>query len=121
MADTNGAHHGIDYIELSVTDMDRAKAFYGAAFGWTFNAYGPAYTGFVDGARGDREAGGLRLADEVTSGGPLVVLFSDDIEATEAAVREAGGKVVVPIAPFPGGRRFEFQDPSGNRLGVWAS
>jgi len=22
---------------------------------------------------------------------------------------------------FPGGRRFEFSDPSGNELGVWAA
>ena len=56
MADS-GAHHGIDYIEIPVLDMEAAKAFYGAAFGWRFNAYGPDYTGIVDGARGEREAG----------------------------------------------------------------
>ena len=65
-----GSHHGIDYIELSVTDIDVAKRFYGEAFGWTFQDYGPAYCGFVDGARGDREAGGLRLVDAVSPGGP---------------------------------------------------
>ena len=26
----------IDYIELNVTDIERSKAFYGGAFGWTF-------------------------------------------------------------------------------------
>ncbi len=120
MADS-GAHHGIDYIEIPVLDMEAAKAFYGAAFGWRFNAYGPDYTGIVDGARGEREAGGLRRVDEVVTGGPLVILYSDDIEASEAAVREAGGEVVAPIFAFPGGRRFELLDPAGHRLGVWGA
>lgn len=115
-----GTHHGIDYIELSVTDMDAAKRFYGSAFGWTFNDYGPEYVGFVDGARGEREAGGLRRADAVSTGGPLVILYSNDLEASEAAVREAGGTVTEGIYPFPGGRRFELLDPSGNALAVWS-
>ncbi len=119
MGQTGGAHHGVDYVELMVTDMDLAKRFYGGAFGWTFNDYGPGYTGYVDGARGDREAGGLRLVDAVTPGGPLVVLFSRDLEATRASVREAGGTVVADIFEFPGGRRFELEDPFGTRLGVW--
>jgi uncharacterized protein len=33
----------IDYIELGVADVERAKAFYGKAFDWTFTDYGPAY------------------------------------------------------------------------------
>ena len=39
----------IDYIELGVADVERAKAFYGQAFGWTFTDYGPAYCEFSDG------------------------------------------------------------------------
>lgn len=120
MAD-HGVHHGIDYIELGVTDMDRAKRFYGEAFGWTFNDYAPGYVGFVDGARGDREAGGLSLADEVRPGGPLVVLFSGDLEASLASVRAAGGAIVKEIFDFPGGRRFELEDPFGTRLAVWGA
>ena len=119
MSEDSGFHHGVDYIEISVTDMERAKRFYAGAFGWRFNDYGPGYAGYVDGARGDREAGGLSLADSVATGGPLVVLFSSDIEATLAAVQTAGGEIDKPIFEFPGGRRFELLDPFGNRLGVW--
>ena len=28
------AHHAIDYVEIDVTDLDAARAFYAAAFGW---------------------------------------------------------------------------------------
>jgi predicted enzyme related to lactoylglutathione lyase len=106
-------HHAIDYIEISVTDVDAAKAFYGSAFGWGFNDYGPEYAGI----QGDgKEAGGLRRAAEEVK--PLVMLYTDDIEASAEAVTKAGGTIVEPIAPYPGGHRFEFTDPDGNRIGV---
>jgi predicted enzyme related to lactoylglutathione lyase len=113
-------HHGIDYIELAVTDMEAAKRFYAACFGWRFNDYAPGYVGFVDGARGDQEAGGFRLESEVKSGGPLIVLYSDDLEKSLASVKEAGGRITKDVFDFPGGRRFELVDPSGNALAVWS-
>ena len=111
------AHHAIDYLEFSVTDLDAAKQFYSAAFGWRFTDYGPGYCGI----QGDgREVGGFALASTVTRGGPLVILFSNDLEASLDAVRAAGGRVVKEPFTFPGGRRFEFLDPSGNALAVWS-
>ena len=49
-----------------------------------------------------------------------MLLFSDDLDATLAAVAAAGGEIVNGPYDFPGGRRFHFVDPSGNELGVWA-
>ena len=49
-----------------------------------------------------------------------MLLYSDDLEATLAAVEAAGGKVVEGPYEYPGGRRFHFTDPSGNELGVFA-
>ncbi len=109
-------HHGIDYIEFTVTDMAAAKRFYGAAFGWEFNDYGPDYAGIK---RPGGEAGGLRLDTRVQRGGPLVVLYSNDLDATVKSVQKAGGKVTKPPFTFPGGRRFHLEDPSGNELAVW--
>jgi uncharacterized protein len=110
-------HHTIDYIEFAVPDVDAAKAFYAAAFGWSFNDYGPEYAG-IKGDEG-REVGGLARASEVRAGGPKVLLFSDDLEASVEAVTAAGGTIVDPIFDFPGGRRFHFADPAGNELGVF--
>ncbi len=118
VSDTKHVHHSIDYIEFSVTDMAAAQRFYAAAFGWSFNDYGPDYAGI---RRGDGEAGGLQQTATVTAGGPLVVLYSDDLEASLAAVRAAGGRIVTEPFDFPGGRRFHFADPSGNELAVWAT
>ena len=110
--------HASDYIEISATDMDRARRFYESAFGWTFNEYGPDYMGIRKAGGG--EAGGICRADEVIGGGPLVVLYSADLDATLQLVRQAEGRIVKEPFAFPGGRRFQFQDPSGNELAVWS-
>jgi predicted enzyme related to lactoylglutathione lyase len=110
-------HHTIDYIEFPVTDVAAAKAFYAAAFGWSFEDYGPDYAGI----KGDgKEVGGLRRDSEVRAGGPLVILYSNDLEGSVEAVTSAGGTILEPIYSFPGGRRFHFADPAGNELAVWS-
>lgn len=113
-------HHEIDYIEISVTDVARAKRFYADAFGWRFTDYGPDYAGIAGPEGSPGEVGGLVKADDVSPGGTLVVLFSADLDASVAAVVAAGGTIAEEPFNFPGGRRFHFTDPSGNRLGVWA-
>ncbi|MEM9279380.1 MAG: VOC family protein, partial [Pseudomonadota bacterium] len=51
----------IDYIELNVADIERAKQFYGGVFGWTFTDYGETYCEFSDG----RMKGGFNTHDPV--------------------------------------------------------
>ncbi|GAB3200032.1 VOC family protein [Geodermatophilus arenarius] len=113
-------HHAIDYVELAVTDLDRTRRFYADAFGWRFTDYGPGYAGIQDPDDPAEEVGGLRLDDEVRAGGPLVLLYSADLDASVDVVTSAGGRVVDGPYAFPGGRRFSFTDPSGNQLGVWS-
>lgn len=118
----SGNDRRIDYIEFVVGDIARARDFYGKAFGWSFKDYGPAYCEFNDG----RLTGGFALAgevgpdDHVASGGALVVLYADDLDAVQQRVEEAGGRIVKPAFSFPGGRRFHFSDPDGYELAVWS-
>ena len=112
-------HHAINYVELSVTDLEQAKRFYTEAFGWEFNDYGPMYAG-IRAPGGEGEVGGLNPNGEVRGGGPLVLLFSEDLDRTVEAVEGAGGRILKAPYAFPGGRRFHFADPSGNELGVYA-
>ena len=106
----------MDYIEFPATDTVKTKAFYSQAFGWKFTDYGPDYTSFEEG----RLAGGFNKELPVAHGGVLVVLYASNLEATEAKVRAAGGKIVKDAFAFPGGRRFHFADPNGNELAVWS-
>jgi uncharacterized protein len=105
----------IDYIELPVSGLPAVKEFYAAAFGWRFVDYGPDYASF-EGAGVD---GGFNGADKLPA--PLVILYAHDLEAMQAKVEGAGGRIVQAIFSFPGGRRFHFADPAGNVLGVWTT
>jgi uncharacterized protein len=90
------------------------------AASWRFTDYAPAYAG-IQAPGGDGEVGGLSLGQNVEPGGPLVLLYSNDLDATVAAVKDAGGTIAEEPYAFPGGRRLTFFDPSGNRLGVWST
>ncbi len=106
----------VDYVEFPATDIPATKRFYNAVFGWKFDDYGPDYIGFHDGRLG----GGFYKAPHAGPGGALVVIYAADMEATQARVVQAGGKILRPTFDFPGGRRFHFSDPSGNELSVWS-
>jgi uncharacterized protein len=113
---TSGQDRRIDYVEFNVRDLARAKAFYGGAFGWRFTDYGPSYCEFNDG----RLTGGFTTGGAVQPGGPLVILYADDLAEIERRVVAAGGRIVRPAYAFPGGRRFHFEDPEGYELAVWS-
>jgi predicted enzyme related to lactoylglutathione lyase len=112
-----GNDRQIDNIEFNVSDIAASKTFYGAAFGWTFTDYGPEYCEFTDG----RLTGGFTTLGPVKPGGPLVILYADDLAATQKRLEEAGAKIVKPVFEFPGGRRFHFIDPDGYELAVWSA
>jgi len=116
---SKSTHHSFNYIELPATDLKPMKAFYGAAFDWTFQDWGETYVA-IHGAGVD---GGFDADSDrkPTKHGALVILHSDDLYASEQSVIAAGGKITVPIFSFPGGQRFHFTDPSGNELGVWTA
>lgn len=107
----------LDYIEMPAANgsLGRVKAFYADAFSWGFTDYGPDYAAFSEGLDGGFNSGAAEGAVK-----PLPVLYSDALEETLRRVEAAGGRIVKPIYPFPGGRRFHFADPAGNELAVWS-
>jgi predicted enzyme related to lactoylglutathione lyase len=111
-------HHSINYIELPATDLGAMKTFYGDVFGWTFVDWGDTYVAIhgagVEGGF-DLDAGERAPSDQ----GALVILYSADLDASLRAVESAGGTITRQPFSFPGGRRFHFNDPSGNGLAIW--
>lgn len=113
-------HEKIDYMEYPSRDLVKTKAFFEAAFSWKFTDYGPEYTSFE--GQGLLGGGGFYKADlasKAENGAALTVFYSDDIGTTLRRVEAAGGVVVKSIFSFPGGRRFHFEEPSGNEFAVW--
>jgi predicted enzyme related to lactoylglutathione lyase len=107
----------IDYVEIPATDLQKARAFFEAMFGWEFQEWGDEYMSFSDG----RLNGGLRLATEAApASGVLLVFYSDDLERDVERVKALGATVSKDIFAFPGGRRFHFVDPVGTEFALWS-
>ncbi len=102
------------YVELPVRDLEHAKAFYANVFGWTLADFGPSYAATTTGAVDI----GLQADPSEATKAPLPVVQVDDLEAAWVAVTRAGGRIMKPIFAFPGGRRFQCLDPSGNEIAV---
>jgi predicted enzyme related to lactoylglutathione lyase len=113
-------HHKINYIEFTTTDLARTKTFYNTVFGWQFQDWGPDYISFTVESGGIDGGFARRATEDEPRATPLIVLYSAELRATEAAIKQAGGEIVVPIFAFPGGKRFHFGDGAGNILAVWS-
>lgn len=112
------AEKRIDYVEIPVTDLNKARDFFGALFGWTFESWGDEYMSFNDG----RIDGGFCLAsDPAPSTGVLIIFFSTDLDRDFDRVKELGATISKEIFPFPGGRRFHFIDPTGTEYAIWSA
>jgi len=112
------AENRIDYVEIPVVDLQQARDFFTALFGWSFEEWGDDYLSFNDG----RLDGGFRRSDQAApASGVLVVFFSTDIERDFNRVQDLGATISQAIFPFPGGRRFHFVDPTGTEYAIWSA
>ena len=105
----------LNYVELTVSSSSASSAFYRSAFGWSLTDFGQTYSATMD------QPANLGLQADGGVGPPLPVVEVADLESALDRVVAAGGVVVAPIFAFPGGRRFEFTDPDGNRMAVSTS
>lgn len=104
----------IDYIEFASPKLEETQHFFAAAFGWSFVDYGPDYRDI----QGAGTGGGLERSEGLRA--PLVVLKTDDLEGAFARLKAAGATITQDIYDFPGGRRFEFTEPGGTAMAIWA-
>lgn len=114
----------VAHFSINADDVDRARTFYGAAFGWGFAAYGPPGFYMINGAGGPgQHFASLQQRREIVPGkaifGLECTLAVEDSAAAEAAILKAGGKVVMPRTVLAGvGTLFFFEDTEGNILGA---
>ena len=110
--------------ELSARDIDKAVAFYKAAFGWAtrlaFAGEGQTpYTEFWLGD--DRIAGGMEMNPMVPPQVPsywMAYFLVDDVEASFRKSLDAGAAEMVSPVEFPGGRFAIVADPQGAVFGL---
>lgn len=108
---------------IHVDDVDRARAFYEAVFGWEFEPWGPP--GFYLIHTGTPEAPGVQglmhARHEPRTGTGLngldCTFAVDDLDAVGAAVSANGGTITMEKAPIPTvGVLTRFLDPEGNAV-----
>ncbi|MBA3655150.1 MAG: VOC family protein [Actinobacteria bacterium] len=106
------------WSELVTTDVDAAKAFYAAVFGWGEKTNG----GYTEWQLGGRSiAGAMAKPAEMPSEVPPfwgVYFAVDDTDAAVARVTELGGAQIMPPMDIEPGRFAVLADPQGASFNV---
>jgi len=118
------------HFEIQADDVERARAFYGAVFDWSFEDYGQVtgspYWGVVTGPDDQPGInGGLLQRPAATPGAGqgtnafVCTMQVDDYDATERRILDAGGQVALPKAALTGmAWQGYYLDPEGNTFGI---
>jgi predicted enzyme related to lactoylglutathione lyase len=107
------------HVELSTTDVARAKAFYSGLFDWKLEDLpGMDYT-FIN--VGEGTGGGIMKTVQPDSPSCwLSYVLVDDIEAATGKARSLGAKICKDVTEIPGMGWFSvFTDPTGATLALW--
>jgi predicted enzyme related to lactoylglutathione lyase len=108
----------ISHVEIPADDVERAKRFYAAVVGWTFQDQPdfPDYHMFQTGPNSGGAIGtrGVSVGSVVR---PYVTV--DRLEDAVAAAEANGGSVKTPPQEIPGGRWAAVTDSEGNEIGLW--
>jgi uncharacterized protein len=111
------------WVDLLTPDVDAARDFYQAVFGWEYDIGAPEYGGYTNARVGGRVAAGLAgpMPDAPPAPSAWSLYFAtDNIEADVARAVELGAKVHVPaMAIDPFGSMAMLEDPTGAPFGFW--
>lgn len=116
------------WIEIPVTDLDRAENFYSSIMGIEFRRMnlGNGLILSLFPTKPNEVGGALAcLPSHYHPGetGPLVYLNTESVEACINLVEDAGGVVIVPLTKISEERGYMavFRDSEGNRVGIMGS
>lgn len=109
------------WVDLSATDLDAAKAFYGSVLGWDFVDTGDEFGHYTLAQVGGKPVAAISPPPPGHQPMPWTVyLATEDTDATAKLIAEHGGTVVVGPMPIPGmGTMALATDPTGGLFGTW--
>ncbi len=115
--------HNVVHFAIHADDVDRARAFYSAVFGWRFETWGPPNFYRIQTGTADDPGieGALHERHEPLDGRGVrafeCTVSVDDLSAVRAAVAGNGGTVRTEDIEIAGvGTLFQFLDTEGNVL-----
>ncbi len=111
----------VEFFEIPADDLERAKAFYQAIFGWEINAIpmgSDTYWMFTTGEKPPTNAG---LMPRRMPGQPIINYITvPSVDATSRKIVEAGGQIMVPKTAVPGmGYFIGCLDTENNPFAIW--
>ncbi|MCP3100694.1 VOC family protein [Myxococcus sp. K15C18031901] len=112
------------WMDLMTLDLEKARTFYGALFGWTFDIGPKEADGYTLCKLGGRTVAGLGMKppDQPRFAVWNLYFEVDDVDAACARVEKLGGKVVMKPRDVPDSHRIAFcVDPTGATFGLWQS
>jgi predicted enzyme related to lactoylglutathione lyase len=112
------------HFEIPAAEPERAAAFYKQVFGWSIEKWpGPMeYWMVTTGADGAPGINGGLLKKQAPTTATTNTIGVDSVEKAIAAVKSAGGKLVMPKTPIPTIGYFAYlEDTEGNLFGVLQS
>jgi hypothetical protein len=109
------------HVELSTTDVGKAKAFYGKLFGWELEDVPMGTDTYTMIGVGEGTGGGMMK--HPMPGAPsawLAYVRVDDIAAATQKAKSLGATVVKDVTEVMGAGHFSIiSDPTGAMLGLW--
>ena len=109
------------WVELNTRDVDAAKRFYPAVFGWTIQSH-EGDMPYHEFRLGSESVGGMMsMAPMVPAEVPshwLAYFGVDDVDSAAGRAGELGANVVAGPMDYPGGRFAVVLDPQGAAFGL---
>jgi len=118
------------HFEIQADDLDRARSFFAAAFGWSFTDWsevtGSPYWGVVTGEEDQPGINGGLLQRPAPAPPPeqgtnayVCIVQVEDYDETERRILDAGGQVALPKMALAGmAWQGYYLDPEGNTFGI---
>ncbi len=122
MPTRDGYREGIpSWVDLATTDIQRAKGFYAALFGWEYREEETDSIPYTMALKKGLSAAGMGPASDERPFSVWSTHFTvDDADATVERVKDAGGSVILePVDVMDAGRLAIVSDPTGATFGIW--
>ncbi len=120
MPTRDGYAEGIpSWVDLATPDLNGAKEFYSALFGWEYHDAGSDMGPYLMCFKKGLVAAGMGFAAEGQPSVWSTYIAVDDASASLAKIVEAGGSTILDCTDVPGGRLAFASDPTGAAFGIW--
>ncbi len=109
----------VTWFEIHTANPERAKTFYGAVFGWTFDDSAPGYS-MIGLGEGAAIGGGIADNKGEYPDHALFMVQVPDVAAALVAVKENGGSMIADVEKTDFGLTFGYAaNPDGAVFGLW--